>query len=243
MSIILNGDTGVTAPEFDSTSDFGFKNLLINAGFRINNGNAGTAYVSGAVLAAGAYGHEMWKAGASGGNYTFTQLNTNTQITIAASKSIIQVVENLNVHETAYVLSWEGTAQARVGVNSATPSGAYASSPILITGQTAGTTMSVEFNEGTLGKPQLEKGTIATSFENRNYGEEQSLTQRYYQKVPMIVEVGTLWQSVSLPVEMRTAPTVSGGGDGFTIPAPSAQTMNAYQNTRAYLVLLASARL
>lgn len=187
----------------------GNRNILINAGFRINQ----RAYVSAAVLAAGAYGHDRWKAGASGGDYSFTQLNTNTQITIASGKSLIQVVEDKNVNETAYVLSWQGTAQARVGVNSATPSGAYASSPILITGQTAGTTMSVEFNTGTLGKAQLEKGTIATPFENRSYGTELLLSQRYFQIVgTMVYFIATAAsQTGAAPIPyqttMRSTPT------------------------------------
>lgn len=157
----------------------GFRNLLINSDFRINQ----RAYVSAAALASGVYGHDRWKGGASGGNYTFTQLAHSTQITIASGKSIIQVVEDKNVVGGSYILSWEGAAQARYGLNSATPSGSYASSPILITGQTAGTVISVEFNTGTLGKVQLEQGTIATSFENRPYGTELALCQRYYQRV------------------------------------------------------------
>ena len=152
-----------------------FRNILINAGLRINQ----RGYVSAAVLAAGSYGHDRFKAGASGGDYSFTQLNSNTTITIAASKSLIQVVEDKNVVGGSYVLSWTGTAQARVGLNSATPSGSYAASPILITGQTAGTTMSVEFNTGTLAKAQLESGSIATTFEQRPIGTELALCQRY----------------------------------------------------------------
>jgi hypothetical protein len=162
----------------------GFRNVLINAGFTINQ----RAYASAATLAAGAYGHDRFKAGASGGNYTFTQLNSTTQITIASGKSLIQVVEDKNVYGGSYVLSWTGTAQARVGVNSATPSGSYAASPILITGQTAGTTMSVEFNTGTLSAPQLELGTVRTSFEVRPYGTELALCQRYYETVYMYDE-------------------------------------------------------
>lgn len=193
----------------------GNRNILINAGFRINQ----RSYVSGAVLSAGAYGHDRFKAGASGGDYTFTQLNTNTQITIASGKSLIQVVEDKNVNETAYVLSWQGTAQARVGVNSATPSGTYASSPILITGQTAGTTMSVEFNAGTLGKVQLEAGSIATPFENRGFGAEVALCQRYFQRTNFIrwdnylAAVGSdSFLSFLLPVQLRASPTVTASG-------------------------------
>ena len=172
MSIILDGTSGINTP-----NTFAYKNLLIDAGFTINQ----RGYVSAATLASGAYGHDRWKAGASGGDYSFTQLASNTQITIASGKSLIQVVEDKNVSGTSYVLSWEGTAQARYAVNSATPVGSYAASPIVITGQTAGTTMSVEFNTGTLSKPQLELGAVATSFDVRPYGTELALCQRYYE--------------------------------------------------------------
>lgn len=152
------------------------RNALINGGFTLNQ----RAYVASATLASGVYGHDRWKAGASGGDYAFTQLNSDTTITIAAGKTLIQVVEDKNVQGTSYVLSWTGTAQARFAVNSATPAGTYAASPILITGQTAGTTMSVEFDAGTLGKVQLEAGSVATSFEIRSVGTELALCQRYY---------------------------------------------------------------
>jgi hypothetical protein len=218
-------------------------NILINAGFRINNGNAGTPYVSAAVLASGEYGHEMWKAGASGGDYSFTQLNTNTQITIASGKSLIQVVEDKNVNDTSYVLSWEGTAQARVGVDSATPSGTYASSPILITGQTAGTTMSVEFNTGTLGKAQLEKGTIATPFENQTYDKVLAATQRYYWKGTVIIETSSTITGFTYPVTLRATPTITGGGAGFTTSATTNTGLWAYQSARASQNITSNARL
>ena len=170
-SININGSPVAHLDTTGIISGLPIGNIIINPGFTINQ----RGYVSNAVLAAGSYGHDRWKAGASGGDYTFTQLNSNTTITIQTGKSLIQVVEDKNVQATRYVLSWEGTAQARVGVNSATPSGTYAASPIVITGQTAGTTMSVEFNEGTLGKVQLKAdsvGTTATPFETRSVGQE-----------------------------------------------------------------------
>jgi hypothetical protein len=184
MSIVLDGTAGITTPAATATGLIsgatnytGFKNLLIDAGFTINQ----RAYVSGATLASGSYGHDRWKAGASGGDYTFTQLASSTTITIASGKSLIQVIEDKNVNGTSFVLSWTGTAQARYAVNGATPSGSYAASPILITGQTVGTTMSVEFNTGTLSKPQLELGSTATSFDVRDYGTELAMCQRYCQ--------------------------------------------------------------
>jgi hypothetical protein len=209
---VASGGTG------SNIGTMGFKNLLINAGFVINNGNAGTPYVSAAALAAGATGHECWKAGSGGGDYSFTQLKSNTQITIASSKTLIQVIEDVNVQGTAYVLSWTGTAQARYAVNSAIPAGSYAASPILITGQTVGTTMSVEFNTGTLKNPQLEQGAIVTNFDYRDFNRELLNTQRYFffhNKTTVLY--GTVLASaallycapVSFPVQMRATPTVT----------------------------------
>ena len=188
------------------------KNALINGGFTLNQ----RAYVSGATLASTAYGHDRWKAGSGGGDYSFTQLNSDTTITIASGKTLIQVVEDKNVQGTSYVLSWTGTAQARYAVNSATPTGSYAASPILITGQTAGTTMSVEFNAGTLGKAQLEVGAVASTFEIRSFGTELALCQRYYYAGP-ILSYGypspssggyAAWQRSDYKVTMRAAATV-----------------------------------
>ena len=151
--------------------------VIINGDFRVNQ----IGYVSGAALAAGIYGHDQWKAGASGGDYSFTQLKSSTQITIAAGKSLIQPIEDVKVAGGSYVLSWTGTAQARAGVNTLTPSGSYAASPLLITGQTAGTVMSVEFNSGTLGTVKLETGANATPFIMRPFDQELVTCQRYWQ--------------------------------------------------------------
>jgi hypothetical protein len=183
----------------------GFRNIIYNGGFTINQ----RAYASGAALAAGIYGHDRWKAGSGGGDYTFTQLKSNTTITIAANKTLIQVIEDVNVQSTSYVLSWTGTALARYAINSNTPAGSYAASPILITGQTAGSTLSVEFgngaSSGTLGKVQLEVGAAtnqATVFENRPYSLELEMCMRYGESMPY------LW----------TQYTLAGDGFGSIIP-------------------------
>ena len=132
-------------PVLDATSAVPFYNdslnrqAIINGGFTVNQ----RIYVSNAVLASGSYGHDRWKAGASGGDYTFTQLASSTQITIEAGKTLIQVIEDKNVVGGTYTLSWTGTAQARAGVDTATPAGGYADSPLTISAQTAGTVMSV----------------------------------------------------------------------------------------------------
>lgn len=212
------------------------RNVIINGGFTINQ----RGYVSAAALAAGFAGHDRWKAGASGGDYSFTQLNSDTTITIAANKTLMQVVEDKNVQGTAYVVSWTGTALGRVGVNSATPSGSYAASPILITGQTAGTTLSVEFGNGasagTLGKVQLERGAVATAFEQRLFSEELRLCQRYLEYTGMVFVVNVASQGYPTAywkVTKRAAPTltiVSTAGSGAVVGNSGADpTSGVYQ--------------
>ena len=62
---------------------------------------------------------------------------------------------------------------------------------------------------------QLEEGSVATPFENRPYGLELSLCQRYYQKIAWSDRKTTtatgqyLHQSIRLPVDMRVTPTVT----------------------------------
>ena len=60
---------------------------------------------------------------------------------------------------------------------------------------------------------QLELGKVATPFEHRSYGEELALCQRYYQLNPVVLGFWTsatdFRQSITFPVQMRTAPTAS----------------------------------
>lgn len=197
----------------------GLRNVIINGGFTINQ----RAYVSAAALAAGSYGHDRWKAGAGGGDYSFTQLANYTQITIAANKTLIQVVEDRNVVGGQYVLSWVGNCQARYGINGAAPSGTYANSPIVIAAASAGQSISVEFGNGasagTLAFVQLELGTAdPTDFEVRPDLLEKMLCQRYCwlmgktSGMPLVDggndSTTAFLGVVQFPVEMRVAPTL-----------------------------------
>jgi len=166
MPVIIDGTNGVSTP-----NTFAFKNRLINAQLLINQRG-----VSGTVtLSAGAYGHDRFKAGASGCTYTFATTNNVTTLTISAG-SLQQVIEGLNLESGTYTLSWTGTAQGKIGAGSYGASG--------ITGSiTGGTNTTIEFNTGTLSLPQLEVGSTATSFDYRPYGTELALCQRYYQQV------------------------------------------------------------
>ena len=194
----------------------GFRNAIINGNFGINQ-----RVVSGTVsLAAGAYGHDRWKAGASGCTYTFATVENVTTITISAG-SLIQVVEGLNLMTGTYSLSWQGTAQGKIGAGSYGNSGIAGS-------VTGGTNLNIEFGTGTLSLVQLEKGTVATPFEFRSIGQELALCQRYLPKWEAVganktVGVGLSYAAtqaviyLSSPVTLRTPPTGMVGSGVFQV--------------------------
>ena len=200
-----------------------FRNRLFDAGFIINQ----RGYVSGTALSASAYAHDRWKAGASGCTYTFTQLSTGVPIVITITAgSLQQVIEGCNMPEGGtYTLSWTGTAQARFN------GGTYGSSPLAVTGITAGSNTTIEFNTGTVSYPQLEVGTNATSFDYRPYGTELSLCQRYYVLKNCVVTTSSNNQGLHLPVQMRTFPTIgtvafeSGTGATFSSASSASVTV------------------
>lgn len=182
---------------------------LINGLFNVNQRG-----VSGTVtLAAGAYGHDRWKAGVGGCTYTFATAAGTTTITITAG-SLVQVIEGANVEGGIYIVSRTGTAQGRL------LGGTYAAAPFQITGVTGGANLSVEFGVGTLSSVQVEPGTVVTPNERRPYGLELSLCQRYYQPFSYFggatSAANLLNFTVPTGVQMRATPTVtnfaSGGG-------------------------------
>jgi hypothetical protein len=184
------------------------KNCLINGNFTINQ----RAVTGTVVLAAGAYGHDRWKAGAGGCTYTFTLSSGITTLTITAG-TLLQIIEgsNLPLGTNTCVLSWTGTAQGRFGVGSYAASGATAS-------VVGGTNLSIEFNTGTLSMTQLEKGAVATPFEQRMTGYELALCQYYYEQITAAINqaiaagfvFSTTVSSVLLSYQMkRTTPTIT----------------------------------
>ena len=177
-------------------------NIIINGDFNINK-----RAVSGTVtLAAGAYGHDRWKAGASGCTYTFSTSENVTTLTISAG-SLIQVVEGLTLRSGTVCLSWTGTAQGKIGAGSFGASG--------ITGTaTGGTNLNIEFNTGTLSKVQLNYGNVALPFVPRSYAEELRLCERYYRTFTLytlmsIYATGYARSAGYSIASMRTTPTVT----------------------------------
>lgn len=180
-------------------------NLIINGNFNVNQrAKSGTV-----TLSAGSYGHDRWKAGASGCTYTFATSANVTTLTISAG-SLIQVVEGLNLKTGTVCLSWAGTAQGKIGAGSFSASG--------VTGTaTGGTNLNIEFNAGTVSSVQLNYGSVALPFVPRFIGDESILAQRYafplsqYRQVRM-ASYQPDYVDFDLPISvlMRITPTISG---------------------------------
>jgi len=219
MSVNINGSTGVSlvqdgvivTADMASSVPLGAKNKIINGNLGINQ----RAVTGSVVLGAGIYGHDRWKAGASGCSYTFATTANVTTITISAG-SLLQVIEGLNLQSGTHTLSWTGTATAKIGGGSYSASG--------VTGTvTGGTNMTIDFSTGTLSLVQLEEGSTATPFEHRMYGQELSLCQRYFQMLGgdttfsashawatgAVFNTTDCWMSYQLPTTMRASPTIT----------------------------------
>jgi len=195
------------------------KNRLIDAGFTINQ----RGYVSGTALSAGVYAHDRFKAGASGCTYTFTQGSAGVPIVITITAgSLQQVIEGCNMPDGGtFTLSWTGTAQARFN------GGTYGSSPLSVTGITAGANTTIEFNTGTVSFPQLEVGSSATGFEYRQYGQELALCQRYYEasESTCYLPATSNYFSVPFATVKRASPTVTRTGNGAVTGGTAGSTV------------------
>jgi hypothetical protein len=182
---VTSGGTGATSIAAGRTmlglDAYVFRNRLRNAAFAINQ-----RVVSGTItLAAGAYGHDGVKAGASGATYTAATAGSDTTLTLTAGSLILPIEPNL-IEGGSFTLSHAGTAQARVWQGTGTSgTGAYAlasSTSPLTTTLTAATQTNVEFSTGTVLRPQLEPGSVVTAFERRPFPIEYLICQRYYLK-------------------------------------------------------------
>ena len=188
----------------------GFRNRIINGNFANNQRG-----VSGTVtLAAGAYGHDRWKAGAGGATYTFAASGADTIITVSAG-SMIQTIEGANVEGGGYTLSHAGNALARTAVNGTGLSGLYTAAPQATASASGGQNISIEFATGTISKVQLEFGTVVSQFERRSIGAEDLLCKRYFQLFRF--DVGESYgaaannssKCTALLAQMRAAPSTA----------------------------------
>jgi hypothetical protein len=193
-----------------------------NGGFAINQ----RSYVSGTALAAGAFGHDRWKAGAGGCTYTFTQSgNPTTTITITAG-TLQQVVEGVALVGGNYTLSWTGTALGRIS------GGAYVASPVVTSAVSAGVNTTIEFNTGTLGRVKFEAGMTVTPWVALPPQQDLANCQRYFFTGAWFVNgyAATGANAVAMqamPGSMRAAPALAIAGSPSLINC-SAPTLTAY---------------
>lgn len=181
-----------------------FRNKLINPLGTLNQ-----RAVAGAVtLAAGAYGHDRFKAGAGGCTYTFSTNNGVMTFSISAG-SLQQVIEAAAFagEPGTYFLSWSGSAQGRIGGGASGTSGTVSA---LCDGSA---NVVVEFSAGTVSLPQMERDYV-TDFSGRGFS-ELGLCQRYTQ---LAEAHDRFWaqsaghysaNSVNFATPMRVTPTSS----------------------------------
>lgn len=179
-----------------------FKNKLINAQGLINQ----RSYVSGtATTGSNQYTLDRWRVVTSGQNLTFST-SQNIVTFNAPVGGIEQVIEGQNIESGDYILSWTGTATATVNGSPVVNGGS-----ITLTG---GSNTTVRFINGTFSLPQLEKGTVPTTFEYRFIGTELHLCQRYYELLYSVWSVakpataGYLQYFHRFKQQKRTTPTV-----------------------------------
>lgn len=244
------------------------KNKIINGDFKVNQKvlTSPQTLITGVPSTGVGYGHDMWRGGASGCTYSFTNANLGlSSVATITAGSLITAVESVNIDATTYVLSWTGTAVARIGVNGAAPSGNFAASPIYITTAVIGTQTSVEFamsgsvggssivntGTGTLSLVQMEEGIYKTTFERKLYDQVLRECQRYltYFLSTGINDVfpgSGVWRSTTrldvnypFPVQMRAAPTFTVIGTIGNLVAYSGGASNALTalsgNSQTYL--------
>lgn len=238
----LAGDVGklpvVTAADTYAWSSapftpVGFRNKFINADFQVNQ----RAFVSGAALAAGVYGHDRWKAGAGGCTYSFTSVLPSNSLTITAG-TLMQVIEGAHSEGGSFWLAWTGTAQARVN------GGAYAASPMLTSGLTGGVDITVEFNTGSLANPQFETNGVSL-FERRPPSTERLMCERYYRRVTVHLSGysvsigGSIAATLHWPA-MRAVPTATVAAAG-TAANVATTTLDALATHGARFILTATA--
>lgn len=213
--ILLASTGGSFIPEdYGISSPPAFRNRLINGNFSVNQlGLSGTV-----TLAAGAFAHDGFRAGAGGCTYTFTKSGGVTTLTISAG-TLQQTIDGNDLISGAHVLSWAGSAQGRID------GGAYGASGMTGTA-TSGTNQVCEWGSGTLSRVQYERGNGATVFEHLPIeADEQRCRRRYTTGFAVLEANGIASQSIStyvdLGVSMRAAPTITVTDNGSVYMAVS----------------------
>ena len=246
----MDAGSGGNSWSFDTTTyasvvpptQTGFRNIIINGDFRINQRN----YIKNTNLASGSYGFDRWKSTFTNTSLDFVGAPNGQMVTISSGGSIEQIIERENIAAGEYVLTWTGTATGRVYKSGTTPP-SYSQSPIAFSFDGL-TNVEVEFTASggtrTLNNVQLERALVVgffgdyvgTPFEKRPIGTELALCQRYYwlggNGSPGIFNTGTTARySVIFPVTMRVAPVISATAAPYAINPTVSEGQTGSQTT------------
>jgi len=194
----------------DASGMAGLRNKILNPLGQINQES-----VSGTVtLTPGKYGHDGFKAGASGCTYTFAQTNGVTVFNIT-SGSLQQPIEASSFagEPGTYFLGWVGTAQGRIN------GGTYGTSGNVSAICDGSSNVTVEWGVGTVSLMQLERGFLG-SFSARARAHELALCQRYFE-----TDVDAPFLSVAAPG------VVAAYGKGFRVTKRDTPTITLSEFT------------
>lgn len=182
-------------------------NVLINAGFRVNQRNYATGT---ATTAADEYTLDRWRVLILGESITFPALGLDNTITAPAG-GMGQKVEDLNIDGGEYVISWEGTATCKIDGVARVSGESFAVS--------AGTQVDVVFYGGTVNRPKLERGTRKTEFLHISAVEDEQACLRYFERVRVYGNTSYMWAGdlssgymvgeVVYSVRKRATPTIT----------------------------------
>ena len=207
--ISVDSNRDVTLSNLRSDQPMTFRNKIING----NLSNPINQRGAGSITASTGYTYDRWYY--DGSTYLY------------------QGIEDKNVNNGTYVISWVGAginAAWKVSTDTTANDG-----PDATTGFTSvsnGGTFTV--NEGTeyskhlwirfdgtlanLNKVQVEEGTVATPFEHRPYGTELALCQRYFEAIFFGGTAGAKWSNrdysggISFSVAKRAVPDTTYSG-------------------------------
>lgn len=139
------------------------RNMLINCGIPFNQ-----LGFAGGALGAGVYGYDMWKGGAGGCNIT---INATTGVFTHTSGPLVQILESPDKawgsQLTISVEDPSGTVNVSVGgaTGSITAGAGRRGVTLSVPGGSGNMTVQLTATGVTYSRPQLERGSVATEFE------------------------------------------------------------------------------
>lgn len=177
-------------------------NLLINPQFEVNQRGWSSG---GNLVSIGDYAIDRWCAAIANSAPTLSA----DVLTILSGDAIKQIVEDINIPNGIYTISWNGSAQVSID------GGAAQDSPYTFTVYSS-SDVEIEFGEGSLQQPMLVKGSEAKPFQRRDYTTELNLCKRYYQIVRGgfigygNASGGYIGADITFPITMRATPSCVG---------------------------------